>query len=198
MAPAGLSQPNFNATTSGLRFGSQGYKLSRKIKVIMDNDPQPRVATPDRRPPPFEPKVYDLTDGTNEKNQARENTPKSVLLLDDDPDLAQMLGDFLSAEGYDVTCAPSGLEGMKIIMAKDFAVIICDLLMPNLAGDMFYLAVTKVKPAMARRFIFISGNQANPKWEAFIRSTQAPVLWKPFPSHDLLTCVAAVAHRPGN
>jgi DNA-binding response OmpR family regulator len=164
----------------------------------MDIDPPPRVAIPERQPQPFEPKVYDLTDGTDEKSPTGENTLRSVLLLDDDPDLAKMLSDFLSAEGYEVTCAPNGVEGMKSIMAKDFAVIICDLLMPNLAGDMFYLAATKVKPGLARRFIFVSGHQANPKWEAFIRSTKAPVLWKPFPSHDLLTCVEAVAHRPGS
>lgn len=169
--------------------------LLNKINVIMDNDLPPLVSASAPRPQPIEPKVYELTDGTDDPSNPEDRLPKSVLLLDDDPELAQMLEAYLTAQGYEVTCALNGVEGMKIIMAQDFAVIICDLLMPNLAGDMFYLAVTKVKPAMARRFVFISGHQANPKWESFIRSSQAPVLWKPFPSHDLLTCVEVVARQ---
>ena len=163
----------------------------------MDNDLPPTVSAPSGRPQPFEPKVYELTDASDGHNQAQDPALKSVLLLDDDPELVQMLNTYLSEQGYQVTCAPNGVEGMKILMARDFAVIICDLLMPNLAGDMFYLAVTKVKPAMARRFVFISGHQANPRWESFIRDTRAPVLWKPFPSHDLLTCVEVVAGQHG-
>ena len=162
----------------------------------MDNDPPPPVSASAPHPQPLEQRVYELTDGTDEQRNPQDSIPKSVLLLDDEPELLQMLEAYLTAQGYQVTCALNGVEGMKIIMAQDFTVIICDLLMPNLAGDMFYLAVTKVKPAMARRFIFISGHQANPKWESFIRSSQALVLWKPFPSHDLLTCVEVVARQP--
>lgn len=165
----------------------------------MDNNiPHPPL-DPYHRPKPFEDKVYELSDGSERKEAKQKSeakTPKRILLLDDDKELADTLSEFLCGEGYQVNCVPNGVEGMKLLMQQEFEVIICDLLMPNLPGDMFYLAVSKIKPAMARRFIFISGHQASPKWESFIRNAKALVLWKPFPMHDLLTCVEVVIQKP--
>jgi two-component system, NtrC family, sensor kinase len=161
----------------------------------MDKNASQPPLGPYNRPKPFEDKVYVLTDAKEEKKRAEDKQPRRILLLDDDKELAETLCDFLRDEGCQVNCVSNGVEGMKLLIAQDFDVIICDLLMPNLPGDMFYLAVTKVKPAMASRFIFISGHQANPKWESFIRNAKALVLWKPFPIHDLLTCVEVVMQK---
>ena len=81
---------------------------------------------------------------------------KSVLLLEDEVQFAQLLKDYIESYNYSVTVAPDGVQGMKRVMEKDFDVIICDLLMPHLPGDMFYVGVERVKPHLARRFIFIS------------------------------------------
>ncbi len=120
------------------------------------------------------------------------NTAKTVLLLDDDTQFAGLLRTFLSSHGFRVTCVGSGADGLRRIMSTDFDIILCDLVMPTLPGDMFYLAVERIKPRLCRRFIFISGHGADPKWDLFIRRVRGLVLWKPFSMLDLIATINSI------
>ena len=53
-------------------------------------------------------------------------------------------------------------------MVSDYSVILCDMVMPNLAGDMFYVAVERVKPHLCRRIVFVTGHQGDRKVDEFI------------------------------
>src|SRR5688572_1363435 len=64
---------------------------------------------------------------------------KSILLLDDDEQLSETLKALLEAHNFVVTLARNGVEGVREVMAMDFDVVICDMLMPQMPGDMFYL-----------------------------------------------------------
>src|SRR5438093_204082 len=68
------------------------------------------------------------------------DTDSRVLLLDDNAELADTIRAYLALESFAVTVVPNGAEGLKAIMRSDFDVIVCDLLMPHLPGDKFYLA----------------------------------------------------------
>src|SRR5688500_5619919 len=95
--------------------------------------------------------------------------PKHILLLDDDADLIWTLKEVFESHNYQVTAVQNGVDGVKQVMAHDFDVILCDMLMPNLPGDMFYLAVERTKPHLCKRFVFISGHKGEPRIDAFIR-----------------------------
>ena len=134
-------------------------------------------------------KVYDLT-------QALAGVPEyRILLLEDEPEFAKLVCMFLEPNGYLVTCALNGAEGLREIMARDFDIILCDLMMPTLPGDMFYLAVEKTKPKLLKRFIFMTGHSTEPKWAAFLARIRAVYLTKPFPMSDLLIKLAGVIHE---
>ncbi len=120
---------------------------------------------------------------------------KSILLLDDDSDLSDALKSLLEAHNFVVTTASNGLEGLRESMAMDFDVIICDLLMPGMPGDMFYLAVKTVKPLLADRFIFITGHRGNPKVDEFLASTEAVVIYKPVLADELVSMISFVLQR---
>lgn len=134
--------------------------------------------------PPQKQKVYVLSD--DELPSAR-----TILLLEDEAEFGQTLKEFLDLNGFSVTVVRDGVQGMRKIMEKDFDVILCDLLMPHLPGDMFYLGVERVKPHLAGRFIFITGHQNNPKVAEFLRKTKALTLFKPFPMHQLIEAISA-------
>ena len=123
------------------------------------------------------------------------NTAKTVLLLDDDVRFTELLRTFLALQGFRVTCVGSGADGLRRIMSADFDIILCDLVMPTLPGDMFYLAVERIKPRLCKRFIFISGHGANPKWDLFIRRVRGMVLWKPFSMLDLMAAINSVLEK---
>ena len=105
---------------------------------------------------------------------------RRVLLLEDRDDFREVLRDHLVSRSYEVISVPSGVEGLREIMNGAFDLIICDMMMPKVGGEMFYWAVTRVRPATARRFIFFTGHQNNPSIEFFFRRVSATVLRKPF------------------
>ncbi len=122
------------------------------------------------------------------------NIPK-ILLLDDDENFQEILKDFLETHSYQVVAVKNGVEGVREIMASDFEVIVCDMLMPNLPGDMFYLAVERMRPHLCNRFIFITGLRDNQKVSSFIQKVRGTMLAKPFQVNDLLEMIGFVQIR---
>ena len=101
----------------------------------------------------------------------------------------------LEQHGYQVELAADGVQGIKKIIVNDYSVILCDMVMPNLAGDMFYTAIERVKPHLCRRVIFVTGHQGDRKVDEFIRKVKGIVLWKPFQTHVLLETIQAVEKK---
>jgi DNA-binding response OmpR family regulator len=126
---------------------------------------------------------------------AEESGPAEVLMLEDEGELTALLKEYLEGHGFKVTAVTNGVEGLKKIMTQDYDIILCDMLMPHLPGDMFYLAVQKVKPDLCRRFIFMTGHKGDKKIDDFIRSVRGVMLWKPFHPHELLDTINFVLKR---
>jgi DNA-binding response OmpR family regulator len=120
---------------------------------------------------------------------------KNVLLVDDDELLATTLKGLLESRNFIVTTSSNGADALREVMAFDFDVIICDMLMPKMPGDMFYLAVQKTKPRMASRFLFITGHADNPKVDEFLKSIDAQVMFKPVLSDELVRMISLVLQR---
>jgi DNA-binding NarL/FixJ family response regulator len=87
------------------------------------------------------------------------------------------------------------VEGLKKILADDYSVILCDMVMPNFPGDMFYLAVERARPHLCKRFIFMTGHKGERKIEQFIRRIRGLMLWKPFEMHVLFDTIQSVTKR---
>lgn len=135
-----------------------------------------------------------------EKTHILQNIPdqaprKRILLLDDDPQLADLTRMILEENGYAVEVVSDGVQGIKKVLATEYSVILCDMIMPNLAGDMFYMAVERVKPYMCKRFLFMTGHQGDRKVDDFIRRVRGLILWKPFKSHVLMESIHAVEQK---
>jgi DNA-binding response OmpR family regulator len=127
--------------------------------------------------------------------QSQELEIKNILLIDDDEDLANTLKLLLESHNYIVTTAAHGVAALREVMAFDFDVIICDMMMPKMAGDMFYLAVQKVKPHLNSRFLFVTGHADNPKVDTFLKSIDAQVIFKPVLTEELVRGIGMVLKR---
>lgn len=120
---------------------------------------------------------------------------RKVLILEDEVEFAEIVKDFLWEKGYDVTAVQNGAQGIKLIMGGDFDLILCDMLMPTLPGDMFYLAVEKARPALCKRFIFMTGHRGDPKIDQFIRRVGGCMLWKPILFPDMLAAIRTIERK---
>lgn len=120
---------------------------------------------------------------------------KNILLVDDDEELADTLKDLLESHNFIVTTAHNGVEALQEVLAFDFDLIMCDMLMPKMAGDMFYLAVQKSKPDLARRFLFVTGHANKPEVDSFLKRVDAVVVFKPVLTEDLVRMISLVLKR---
>lgn len=57
-----------------------------------------------------------------------------ILMVDDEQDIIELLSYNLSREGFEVATATDGEEALKKIMAKNFDLVILDLMMPGIQG----------------------------------------------------------------
>jgi CheY-like chemotaxis protein len=164
--------------------------------------PPPRQPlVPDFRHCPVENITLDL-DAGQVATPGRETTPdyvfrpgQRVLLLEDRDDFREVLHDYLVSRSFQVTSVPSGVEGLREIMKDPFDLIICDMMMPGVGGEMFYWAVTRARPAAGQRFIFFTGHKNNPKMNFFFQRVKATVLLKPFKLEALDSAIRDVARK---
>jgi CheY-like chemotaxis protein len=120
---------------------------------------------------------------------------RKILVLDDDKDFIFLLKEFLIDQHFEVVAVENGVEGVKHVMATDFDIILCDMAMPRLPGDMFYLAVERTKPHLSKRFIFMTGHRGDPKIDEFIRRVKGLMLWKPFEFYMLTEAIQTVLKK---
>jgi DNA-binding response OmpR family regulator len=121
--------------------------------------------------------------------------PRKCLVLDDDQDFVALLSEYLQTQNWQVSTAKSGVDGLKKVMAEDLDLVICDMVMPGLPGDMFYMAVERTKPRLCRRFIFVTGHKGDPKIDAFIRKVGGLMMWKPFQLFELQSAIQTVLKK---
>jgi DNA-binding NtrC family response regulator len=133
-----------------------------------------------------------MNQGTQEKVGGIGSPVIRVLLLEDDTDLCQALKDWLEMNECVVTIVHRGVEGITEVMKTDFDVIVCDMVMPMMPGDMFYLAVSKAKPHLCGRFVFITGHRDRPDIAKFLWEFHGPTLNKPLDLEELLSSVRQV------
>src|SRR5216117_4495156 len=114
---------------------------------------------------------------------------KAILVVDDDQQLASALQWILSDENFLVDVAFDGRAALLKVKAHEYDTVICDLKMPRLRGDEFYLKAKKLRPSLADRFIFITGFAADPAIALFFNKHEVKYLVKPFAISVLINCV---------
>ncbi len=61
----------------------------------------------------------------------------SILIIDDEAAIRKTLSEILGYEGYRITEAADGEEGLKIFREKSFDIVLCDIKMPKVDGIEF-------------------------------------------------------------
>jgi len=72
-----------------------------------------------------------------------------VLLVDDDPLLADVLSEVLDAEGYRVLVARRGIEALEMLRHHEIDVVCLDIALPDIDGYTFCRRL-RADPALAR------------------------------------------------
>jgi DNA-binding NtrC family response regulator len=104
----------------------------------------------------------------------------AVLIIDDDDRLRETLGRLLRKE-YDVTLAARAEDALAPIRdGKRYAVIVSDVMMPDMTGIEFHAQLQKLDPQQAERVVFITGGAFTVSASVFLETISNPRLEKPF------------------
>ena len=72
-----------------------------------------------------------------------------VLVVDDEPEVRQVLLEFLSSRGYDVTAASGGAEAVAIVETIKPDLVLLDVAMPDMDGVETLKRIVAIEPALA-------------------------------------------------
>jgi CheY-like chemotaxis protein len=114
----------------------------------------------------------------------------SILIVDDEPEIRELLRILLSGEGHTVACASDGKDGARAMAAQPFDLVLTDLLMPERDGLEFISDIVRDYPAVHIIAMSGGGHIARDSYLKIAKGFGAHVLLqKPF---DLATVLEAV------
>ncbi len=111
-----------------------------------------------------------------------------VLFVDDEPELADLVGDMLEILGYQVTSANTPTEALEIFRAgpDKFEVVITDMSMPGMTGEALAEKLLRIRPDVP--VILCTGYG-----DAAIQAGDRRLLTKPFKLNDLARALAKLS-----
>ncbi len=126
---------------------------------------------------------------------AKKMPPAHILVVEDEPTVAQLVADVLREEGHDVEAVTDSQEGLVRTSHRRYDLIICDLRMPRMDGPAFYDALVRARSMAQHRILFVTGDTLGPHTVDFLRSHQLQFLTKPFLVEELKLAVDSALER---
>jgi two-component system NtrC family sensor kinase len=111
----------------------------------------------------------------------RSLTPRRVLVIDDDPEVRLALSRIIGSP-HCVELAETAREAQQWLLdrKKDYDVIFCDLMMPDLTGMDLYESVATQRPEFLPRMVFMTAGAFTPRATAFLEKATVRRIDKPF------------------
>lgn len=126
-------------------------------------------------------------------------SPKHILVIDDEPHVAQVIKAILQGLGHRATAMASGQEACATIAAAlpelPYDLVICDMKMPGMHGPQVYRWLQEHAPTALPRLVFTTGDTVGNDNHQFFLETGCAFLGKPFLRADLIACIPAALQR---
>jgi DNA-binding NtrC family response regulator len=107
-----------------------------------------------------------------------------ILLVDDEPDFRALVGDALRDAGHRVTLAANGAEGLSLISANVFDVMLCDIRLPKVDGLTLFRRVRQESPGTD--VILITAHAAVSDAVAALKEGAYDYITKPFDIDEII------------
>lgn len=117
-----------------------------------------------------------------------------VLVVDDEPSICKALSMALSRSGYDAIAAQSGESALAIIRNEHVDVMLIDLRIPDMRGDVIFEVAAGHQPHLRYQTLFMTGDITE-RAHKLIAACKCHFLRKPFDLRDMTDAVAALSPR---
>jgi CheY-like chemotaxis protein/two-component sensor histidine kinase len=112
-----------------------------------------------------------------------------ILVVEDEPTIAQLMVDVLREEGHQVEAVLDSQEGLTRLSRGSYDLVLCDLRMPRLDGPAFYDTLVRAGSSNQQQIIFVTGDTLASRTLKFLESNNLPYLAKPFLVEELKLAV---------
>jgi DNA-binding NtrC family response regulator len=119
----------------------------------------------------------------------------NILVVDDDKDVCEYLEDFLSSDGYTVTCINDPTQAIDAMRETEFHVAILDLMMPKLSGIDLLNQIRRVDDDIA--IIILTGYPSLESATASIEHEVSAYIRKPFSIDEFRDAIGRIAKKKG-
>lgn len=117
---------------------------------------------------------------------------RNVLVVDDHHNVQTLLAEFLSGQGFEVTCASDGIEAFSVLEKQDIDLILLDIMMPSMDGYQF---ISKLRKESSIPVIMITAKQQENDLIKGFDLGADDYITKPFRMRELLVRMRAVLRR---
>ncbi len=114
---------------------------------------------------------------------------KRILVVDDEPEVSDMLTEWLAADGHQPVAVTDGAAALDLIRRERFDLILTDMRMPRLDGPGLYRELKRQDPELARHLIFLTGDTLSPDVAQVLAESGLPSVAKPFDLEEVLRVV---------
>lgn len=106
--------------------------------------------------------------------------PRKVLVLDDQEAVADLLAEMVRILGHEATTEYSAEKALRRLEEGSIDLVLSDFRMPFMDGGEFYRAAIAMRPELANKIIFLTGDTFCDETQQFLQATGAPYISKPF------------------
>ncbi|WP_085902616.1 ATP-binding protein [Kiloniella majae] len=122
---------------------------------------------------------------------------QSVLVVDDEIDVADLIHEILTEDGYDVTAINSAKDALSELKSHSYDAILSDVKMPGIDGIEFLKRITAEFPEMAAKTAFVTGDSMSPEVADFIENSGCLHLEKPVSPDELVNMMRSLIQKTG-
>ncbi|HIZ88522.1 MAG: response regulator transcription factor [Candidatus Mucispirillum faecigallinarum] len=117
---------------------------------------------------------------------------KTVLIVDDDKEICELLNMFLTLEKYDVVSANTGMEGLEKFRSSKFDLILLDISLPDINGQQLCKLIRQESDVPV---IMVSANDSVSDKVICLEYGADDYISKPFENMELMARIKAVLRR---
>ena len=121
------------------------------------------------------------------------STPARLLIIDDEPSIRESLDTLLTLEGFDVTLALDGAEGLDLLSRNEFDLLLLDLALPGESGIDLLPRITGLHPHLPVIMITAFGTVGNVV--DAVRAGAENFIQKPWDNEKLLADIRSAIAR---
>ncbi|MFA5072281.1 MAG: response regulator [Nitrospirota bacterium] len=105
---------------------------------------------------------------------------KKVLVIDDEPNITEIINFFANRLGYSSDASHNGESALEKVKDEKYCAVMCDLQLPGITGLEIYDRIKELNKELARKFILLTGSLLDERTEASVVQQDIKVLQKPF------------------